>query len=122
VLLEAIGGDVKVVEWTAQLAAASAAAKSIQAMQASSAANPLAALAGAIGSVEAGVAAVSGPGGAVGALLGNVTLFNGLFYNNASTAMRGLLNQVGWLRTVVAGLQVKHAVAHRTQPPRPAGS
>jgi hypothetical protein len=63
-------------------------------MQASTAANPLAALAASIGGVEAGVGVIGGPGGALDALLGNVTLFNGLFYNNASTAMHGLLNQV----------------------------
>jgi len=59
-------------------------------MQNNPATNPFDRLDAAVGSVQAEVDRVGGH--LLPALLSNVTTFNGLFYNNASSAMRGLLD------------------------------
>jgi hypothetical protein len=82
--------------WVSQIDAAAAAVEAIQAMQNNATANPFTRLAAGISDADAKVTDIRS--NLLPVLVSNVTTFNGLFYRNASFAMRGLLDQVGRAR------------------------
>jgi hypothetical protein len=77
--------------WRTQLDAAIAALAGVRALQGSPSVNPFDRLAAAVGGVATHVETLRGS--LMPALLGAIQAFNGLYYQNASLAARGLLDQ-----------------------------
>lgn len=85
-------GALSFATWRAQISAAQSAVGRVRSLQAAPGGGPLAVATAALGAAEAAASAASAT--LLPAVVGGLSVFNGLFFNNASLAMHALLNKV----------------------------